>query len=306
MQIHQLRMMAIFAKIAETGSFKMASEQLDMTPSVISKCMSDLEKELGLQLLHRSTRSLRVSEAGKPFLEACNQMLQIAHEGLTQVTASHEQPKGLLRITIPSALINEGFASFLAHFQKRYPLIDLDIDCSDERRDLIRERYDLALHIGKSPDSQLFAQSLFKTKGIICAHSSQTEMINAIQSPADLNHWPAALLPSLSGGFELCHHDSEIAKHPIKSQKTMCINSGTLIRFCLSSQSAWGVFLDFNVHQALQSGVLKRLLPNWFITADALYAITPAPLGRLPLAKLFVEMLRNETPKWGNSASLLG
>lgn len=293
MNINQLRMMAVFAKVAETASFKQAAEQLAMVPSVVSKQISDLEAQLGTQLLHRSTRSVRLSEQGQIFLKACNKMLQAAEQGFADLSQQRTQPSGHLRLTIPSVLSSDTFAAFVMRFQQSYPEVLLDIDCSDDKKDLIRDHFDLALHIGELPNSQLFGQLLFRTHGIICTHTKYQNLIDAIQHPHDLYQWYGLLLPNLAKGFTLTQHHSGVTL-AIKPPKTTRINTGSLIQNSLKYAPVWSIFPDFAIQKLIKQGTLYRLLPDWYVVADALYAISTAQLTRLPLAHLFVTALRKE------------
>lgn len=288
LSMKHLRMMAIFAKVAETGSFKQAAEQLDMVPSVVSKQVRDLENELGLQLIFRSTRSIRLSEVGKTFLVSCNRMLKEAETGFNRVTQQSSALKGSLNITLPTVFICEGFSQFIMQFKQQYPDIQLGLDFNDATRDLIRDNFDMALHIGELEDSQLFAKRIISTQGWVCASSQFNAEMTQLTTPLDLQTIKGVLIPGFVKGIDFTPALTMQPRQTIKPLDYISATNGAFIRMSLNHQPSWAIFPDFVIQEDINSGRLIRLLPDWIVSSTALYAVTPSQLTRLPLAEVFV------------------
>jgi DNA-binding transcriptional LysR family regulator len=137
----RLGALSAFMEAADAGGFTEASRRLGISPSAVSKAVIRLEERLRTRLFHRSTRSITLTPEGRLFLERCRRIaaeMEAAELDLAQI---HEAPRGKLRFSLPSA--GMPFMPLLAEFQKRYPEIELDIDCSDRLVDVIEEGFDV-------------------------------------------------------------------------------------------------------------------------------------------------------------------
>ena len=149
-----LARLAAFAAVADAGSFTAAAERLDTTKSSLSQSVALLERELGVQLLQRSTRKLAITEAGEAFLTDCRALLAGAEAAMERARTGRAQPSGTLRITSPHA--SAGLvAVWIAAYRTRYPGMRVDYVPTDRTLDLIAERFDLAVRIGPMSDSRL-------------------------------------------------------------------------------------------------------------------------------------------------------
>lgn len=295
MDINLLKKMAIFTNLVETGSFKATAQKLDMAPSVVSKSISDLERALGVELLHRSTRSLRLSQAGERFIQSCTEMLDTAESGVATISGRTNELTGKLSITVPTIMVNQRFAHFLMQFRQKFPKIILNIDVSDDTRNLFREPIDLAFRFGQPHSELLYSQSLFDAKFILCTHYHNQKLRQSIKSPSDLVDWPTILVPALGNQLTL-YQEQANHSHPastylldLPADQVTHINSGSLIYACLTQSQAWGLFPEFAIEAELENQRFIQLLPEWIVSTIALQAITPAKLSRQPLAKAFVD-----------------
>lgn len=143
--------MALFAVIVREGSFTAAARALGITKQSVSERVAKLEAELGVGLLARSTRSMRLTEPGERFHRACAAMVALADEATQEVREAHSEPSGLLRITAPEVL---GYALILpavAELRRRHPGLEFELALDDRRVDLIQGHFDLAVRLGDAP-----------------------------------------------------------------------------------------------------------------------------------------------------------
>lgn len=146
--IDRLRQMAIFAKTIDHGSFRGAARALNLSPSVVSHHISQLEEHLGVALIYRSTRKLTLTKEGERLLVATRKMLEAVEGELFTISSQATAPSGDLRLTVPSVLSQSTITDRLAAFSCRYPRINLSLDYSDTRHALIDNGLDLAIRMG--------------------------------------------------------------------------------------------------------------------------------------------------------------
>lgn len=147
-----------FVAAAETGSFIEAGRQLGISASAIGKSIARLELRLGIRLFHRTTRTMRLTSDGALFLQRCQRLLAEAEAAEHELHSLRSAPKGRLRISLPA--VGTLFLPVISAFLDRFPEVELDIDFSDRKVDLVEEGFDAAIRIGDSDDSRLISRTL--------------------------------------------------------------------------------------------------------------------------------------------------
>ena len=173
--IDELRQIAVFSKVVEHGSLRKAAAALDISPSVVSHHVSQLETKLGVALLYRSTRKLTLTREGEVLLGAARQMMEAVETGLDQVTGKSTEPTGELSVTIPSVLVHSPITKAIARFHQNFPKIRLDIDYTDERKALIENRIDVAIRMTLNRDRSPNRKSILKAQRYIVAARTYME-----------------------------------------------------------------------------------------------------------------------------------
>jgi len=144
---------AVFVQVIEAGSFTLAAERMHLTRSAIGKVISRLEARLGVRLLHRTTRSHTLTEAGRVYYERCVRALAELDAGAAEVESGLSEPRGRLRVSVPIAFGHQCVAPVLFGLARQYPKLQIDISFSDRSVDLIEENIDLAVRIGELRDN---------------------------------------------------------------------------------------------------------------------------------------------------------
>jgi DNA-binding transcriptional LysR family regulator len=150
-----LNRLAVLVALVRAGSFTAAAETLGMTKAMVSQHVARLERELGVTLLLRSTRRMTLTEAGSAFHAACVRILAEAEAAIEQVGRGQEKPSGTLRLTATSDYGTPVVAPALAQFMRLHPQLQVDLVLTDHVSDLIAERFDLAIRMGRLRDSDL-------------------------------------------------------------------------------------------------------------------------------------------------------
>lgn len=160
MMFKQLQDMALFALVAEMGSFTAAAQKAGLPKSSVSQRVSQLEQQLGLRLLNRTTRKLNLTFAGEHYLVHCREMLAASERAEYAIQRLRDNPSGRLRITCPAGIGATLLAHLNAEFQRRYPDVSLDVCISDDVKDLVESGFDVALRTGKPQDSSLIGRMI--------------------------------------------------------------------------------------------------------------------------------------------------
>src|ERR1700712_1761749 len=159
---------AAFVSVVEQGSFANAARRLQLPPTTISRRVRQLEEALGARLLHRTTRSLALTEAGQRYFDACSAGLGQIAEADRSARDTQTEPSGTVRVSAPVNFGVEFFSGLVADFLVRNPRVKAEIVLSDERLDLVRARIDVALRTGTLPDSSFVARKVASARRVFC------------------------------------------------------------------------------------------------------------------------------------------
>ena len=186
MALDRLTGLEVFAKVAATGSFSAAGRAMGLSQSMVTKHIAALEARLGIKLLHRSTRRLSLTEAGRSYLEASMRVLADLEAADSVVSADRFEPRGLLRLNVPVSFGVRQIAPLLAEFAARHPLITIELGLNDRLVDLAEEGWDLAIRIGNLSDSSLIARRIAPCRIAVCAAPSYLQAHGSPRSVAEL------------------------------------------------------------------------------------------------------------------------
>jgi len=174
MQLNMLEAMNIYVNVVEQGSFTRAAEVLDLHRPAVTRAVQNLEQDLGVKLLHRTTRQVNMTDEGAEFYQRCLSLLNEL-EDVRHTFSRTQPPRGRLRLDIPITLARAVIIPALADFQCRYPDIDIVLGTSDRRIDLIAERVDCVIRLGELNDSSFIARRLGTARMATCAAPAYLE-----------------------------------------------------------------------------------------------------------------------------------
>ena len=186
MPINELRAIATFGKAVELGSIRRAALAQGVTPQAASQALAQLEEHLGVRLLHRTTRSLALTEEGQRFLETTRPALAALDRALSQARESKDEIAGPLRIVGPRSAFAPILMPVLDKFCQAYPGVQPDIQLDDGKSNWVLDRVDVGFRIGASPDEGVIARRLFPVQLMICAAPSYLQRHGVPQSLDEL------------------------------------------------------------------------------------------------------------------------
>ncbi|MBV7484479.1 LysR family transcriptional regulator [Bordetella sp. BOR01] len=274
----QLNDIALFVEVAKRKNFSHAAEALNMPASTLSRRVSELEQHIGMKLLNRSTRRIELTEAGLVYFERCRPIVdeaRVAHDQLLDMAA---QPKGRLRVSMPSSLAQLFLPAVIREFRELHPDIECDFDLNMQHIDPISNPFDLVLRFGRQPDSSLVARQIVLMEHRLYASPQYLARHGVPRSPADLGHHEC-LRMAMSEAFSYwVLHSGEKVERVVASGRLAANNVGILSR--LASQGLGIAPLPLLVFdpagQPIRSKGLVPVLPDWSLTPIPLFALLPS------------------------------
>ncbi len=292
--INDLRQLAIFAKTAELNSFRKAALELNLSPSVVSYHIDQLEEKLNTSLLYRSTRKLSLTPEGRRLLQSAQQMIRAAESGMQAINALHDTLSGTLTITIPAVTIHSPLFKKISAFIADNPKIHIDMIVTDKRMDLINEGIDLAIRIGRKElkQSSLKSQKIGEIPRLLVASPSLAKSYSHPIRPKDLSFWPWLGLKMLPLERKLIHQ----SKKPALIKYTPRIQVDNVAALTQMTLQGLGVSTppDFLIDAALKQKKLIHLLPEWQVPPIELFAVWPHHTHHALLREAFVEYLQHD------------
>lgn len=254
--------MQSFVRVVEQASFSRAATLLDVQTSAVSRAVAALEKDLGVDLFHRTTRSLHLTEPGTTFYRHALIVLREVEEARNAVSALQDQPQGLLRLALPDAFARLHIMPHMGGFLVRYPDLRLDLSLSDIRVDLISVGADAAIRIGPMLDSSLVARKLAPHRRIACASPDYLATHAALRRPDDLVHHEC-LIYSLQPSHNWFFIDPSGQQTAVPVQGRMRADDSEPLR--AGALAGLGIVLlpSWLVGEDLRAGRLQRVLPHW-------------------------------------------
>lgn len=281
-----LDQMAMFVALVQNGSFSKTAEKLNLPQSTLSRKINELENSLGLKLLHRTTRKMDLTEAGQFYFERA--AVIVAEAELTHQTlhGMKIQPEGVLKISAPVEFAHEWLAAWLPEFRARYPKINLQIDVSPHKADLMGQDVDLAIRAGEIGEANFIAQKLMTVNFYLYASKSYLQKHGEPRCPDELaQHVCVAFW---GGKAWVLQRGAEQFVVPVDGAPQS--NSFTLL--LKWAQQGWGVALLPEM-VVPNDGSVQRILPDWQGQSVPISILTATRL--LPLkVKCMVDFLKEK------------
>ena len=291
----------VFVNVVEQGGFSAAARQMGLTKSAVSKRINQLESRLGVQLLHRTTRRISLTEAGEAYYQYASQSLTAAQEAEDAVTQMQGQPLGLLRINAPMSFGRMHMAPLVAEFLQRYPGLRLDLVMDDRRVDLIEGGFDLAVRAGTLTDSSLIARKLAPCANLIAASPTYINQFGAPRSPAGLKEHNCLSYAYFSGQQEWTFI-SPAGPEKIQVDGRFQANNGEALREAALGGLGIARFPSFMIAEEIASGALIRLLPDYDMPEQAFYLVYPERRHLPAKVRVFVDFMlekfQSRDPYW--------
>jgi DNA-binding transcriptional LysR family regulator len=294
--MQDLNDLGLFAAVVEHHGFAAAARKLGMPRSRLSRRIGLLEERLSVRLIQRSTRSFAVTEIGREYYRHCVAMMVEADAAQETIDRMRSEPRGLVRISCPPSAIYFHFGEMMARFMEQCPKVEVMLESTNRRVDVIGEGFDLAIRVRFPPleDSDLVIRKLADSPQRLVASPSLVQAFARPLVPADL-----AALPSLAwdpAGLEHEWHldGPEGATSSIRHRPRFVTDDMVALRLAALRGAGVCQFPALVVQEDLRAGRLIDLLPDWALKPGILHAAFPSRRGLLPSVRALLEFLAIE------------
>jgi DNA-binding transcriptional LysR family regulator len=279
-----------FTKVVVHGSYSEAARELRLSRSAVSKHVSDLEEELGVQLLNRTTRSARPTESGQAYYERCVAILADLEEADLATTRAQAEPRGILRVNAPMSFGTLHLGEAVADFMGKYPELQIQLILSDQLIDPVQEGFDVTLRIADLPSSSLIARKIVPANRVLCAAPAYLERRGTPQHPNDLRTHDCLSYGHLATGnqWKLTGPDGD---HWIPIPWTLCTNNAEVLRDAAVKGRGIALLPTFIAGADLRQGTLRGILADYKAPELSLYAIYPPNRHLSVKVRLFIDFL---------------
>lgn len=282
-----------FVQVVDHGGFAPAARAIGVPKSKLSRRVAQLEKRLGVGLIHRNTRDLAVTELGQAYYEHCAAMLLEAEAAQETIDRSIAEPQGLIRMSCPPGLLCFVVAEQLAAFMTRYPRVRVELEATSRRVDVVREGFDLALRVRFPPleDSALNARVVSRSPQRLMAAPSLFERYPQPEVPGDLNGLPTLGWAQPNHTHTWCLDGPDGASVRIDHQPRLVTDD--LISLRRAALAGLGVVqLPLLIGgRDITEGRLVDALPGWSPPGGVVQAVFPSRRGRLPAVRSLLDFL---------------
>lgn len=283
--------MSSFAVVVKAGTFTRAAARLGLSKSVVSRRVSALERELGVQLMYRSTHQLSLTEAGERFYAYCRDLEDVAGQAVAVATAAREQPKGLLRIALPQTLIVSPVGGLITRFQHDYPDVQLDVRVTSLQVDPIEEGFDLALRVGNLRDSNLMCRKIRDVRFQAVAAPGYLKQHGTPHTTEELKDHNCLTFSEFESRSRWAAELSAVRQKPVALSGNLNTNSGVLLMNALLAGQGIVIGPDLMFEHYIQRGEVRVVLDDRTRDPSGLYAVFPPGRFPSPSRKAFVDFL---------------
>ncbi|WP_052049923.1 LysR family transcriptional regulator [Leptolyngbya sp. KIOST-1] len=270
----KLESMRAFTQVVEAGGFAAAARRMNLSRSQVNKLVMTLEDHLQTQLLHRTTRKVSPTDAGRAYYDRCIAILADLEEAELALTRLHQEPRGSLRINAPMTFGTLHLAPLVVEFMAQYPDLRVELVLNDRRIDPIEEGFDLTLRIAAQPPGPgLIAHRLAPCPLVLCAAPAYLQQRGIPAQPEDLKHHDC-----LHYGHRAQDNSWTLggdASHTVPIAGPLCCNNGEVLRAAALAGLGIVMLPDFIVGPDLQGDRLRPLLTDYPPPAINIYALYP-------------------------------
>jgi DNA-binding transcriptional LysR family regulator len=278
----RLHSMRVFARVIDEGSFAAAARALEVSAAVVTRLVADLEAHLGVRLIHRSTRRLALTDTGAAYLERVRAILSDVEEADALAVASVSEPKGHLRVLVPSAFAVHQLAKHLPRFREQCPLVTVALTAGTGLLEAADEAFDVSILVTGDglPDGDFVARHLAASEVVACAAPTYLDRCGRPDHPEDLRRHQC-LVATMPSASRLWRFEHGTVPHPasdvveIEPHAALTANHGGALY--AAGLAGLGVVClpSYLVEDALVRHELERVLPEWRISSLEVFAAMP-------------------------------
>lgn len=300
LSLDKLTAMGVFTEVVAAGGFSAAARRMGLSRSAVSKHVAELETELGIQLLFRTTRRTAPTEAGRAYFERCKKILAEVEETEAAISDAGAVPGGQLRINAPMSFGILHLGPAVADFMRAYPELEVQIILDDRFVDPVAEGFDVTIRIADLEDTSLIARRIVAARMAICAAPDYLDAYGTPLTPQDLRFHDCLHYGNLATGTHwILTGPDGVHRVPIRAR--LCTNNGQVLRDAALAGLGICVLPTFIVGCELQEGRLVTILPGCGLGDSAVHALYAPSRYLSAKVRVFIDFLVarfGDRPTW--------
>lgn len=289
----KLEAMQVFIAVVDGGSLSAASRQLNMPLATVSRKLADLETQLHVKLLLRSTRRMQLTDAGRDYLAACRQILEDVTQAEQQASGGYSEARGQLIVTAPIVFGRLHMVPIVCSFLRKHPNVDVQLRLSDRNFNLEEEHVDIALRIGTLPDSNLVASNVAAVRLVTCASPDYLRRMGEPMHPRDLHAQCCITFDGIMSAMAWTYKvDGALQRVPVHSRLSVSTAEAAI----QAAVDGFGLtrVISYQVHDLVKSGALLHILTPFETESLPVSLVYPSQ-GRLPMkTRAFIDHAKTE------------
>ncbi|TYC60609.1 LysR family transcriptional regulator [Rhodobacterales bacterium] len=282
--------MRCFIQVVDSNGFSAAAREMGRSKALVSKYVGELEDELGVRLLNRTTRQVSMTDVGEAYYKEAVEILQRIDDLQASVQSTHQEVRGRLRVSAPRSMGDDGLNRAMMDFLVKYPDVNLDLRLEDRFVDLVEEGFDLAVRVAQLEDSSLIARRIAPFRTVVCASGKVIEHYGEPRVPADLSTRPCLVDSNYryrqNWGFR---DNGERLSVPVRGP--LEVNSAVAGREAALRDLGFLRTPMFFVHEDVRHGRLKLVLEDYEEPQRGIYAVYPHRRHLSAKVRAFVDFL---------------
>ena len=286
-----LTRMQAFIDVVDAEGFSAAARKVGRSKALMSKYVRELEDELGILLLNRTTRQFSLTEAGEVYYKSALDILQKVGDLQDTVREAGKGQKGRLRISAPRSLTDLEIGLPIVEFASAYPDITLDIVLDDAMVDMVEDGFDVAIRISRLADSTLIAKKLDSFRVVLCATPEFIKLNGKPDTPQELTHLSCIVDTNMMRRANWCFLDDQGQETSVAVRGNIEVNSPEVARRAALAGLGVALLPEFSIEKELSNGSLISLLEERIPSAGGIYAVYPHRRHVPGKVRVFVDFL---------------
>lgn len=286
-----LKRLAYFAAVVETGSFTAAADRLGITKAVVSQQVARLESDFRASLLTRTTRKVQPTEAGKVFYQRCALILREAGDAFDELGETAAEPAGVLRLTAPLDYGMSAVVPAITAFARQFPKCKVDAIFSDQSLDLMSGQVELAIRVGWLTELHLQARQIGSFRQLLVAAPHWRPQGERLAEPDDISAHPFVANTALRDPTRWSFSRDDIEQRRVTVHPIIFLNATLAVREAVLEGAGLSVLPDYVVANDLAAGRLVHVLPGWRLPSGGIHAVFPPARFRPAKVRAFVDLL---------------
>lgn len=294
--VEDLNTLYYFTQVVEHKGFAAAGRALGIPKSKLSRRIAQLEERLGVRLIQRTSRHCSLTEIGQAYYQRCLAMRVEAEAAAEVIERNRAEPQGIVRLSCPTSLLNAWVGPMLVRYMLQYPLVQLHVESTNRRVDLIHEGLDLAIRVRFPPleNSDLVMKVFGNSTQSLVGHPRFLEQLSNPAIPADLDELPSLHWGSAQRDYHWELYGPQDARAVIRYSPRLVTDDLIALRQAALAGLGIAHFPNVLVHEDLEAGRLVNLLPQWAPRCGIVHAIFPSRRGLLPSVRTLIDFLAEE------------